>query len=202
MTGTDRRTLQDFYKFCGWKELLTAVNSIDDLRDKALFAATFETGGRAGEVLSLRKNQFIKYPKVTMVRDMLVEKQRNPKRMHRTFPILNKDALMYPLWDYLDTLEDDEPLFKFKYMAYYKRLCAVQSKGSKANLAANMWLRWKGPWWGHRLRAERATQMVVENRAGIFELMKWFGWARVDMPQRYIELTGGDLIKMIYRGEL
>ena len=56
------------------------------------------------------------------------------------------------------------------------------------------WTYYKGPWWPHRIRAERACQLIRDYKYDIFRLKKWFGWSTTKMPELYGDIVPMDLI--------
>ncbi|MBS7616231.1 site-specific integrase [Candidatus Bathyarchaeota archaeon] len=54
-----RLSVKDFVEeFCGWQPLCELINHAESGRNRAFLACLFLTGGRVGEVLSLRKENF------------------------------------------------------------------------------------------------------------------------------------------------
>ena len=176
----ERKSIKyDFLKFCGWEILEKIIKDLEPLHS-ALVCALFETGGRATEVLTLRPEQFDIRGYHVMVLRMPVLKRR--EGVDRTFPIPVSDPLLGPLLSYVETIEDGQRLFPFKYGKLYKIVSSIKEHG---------------PWWPQRFRGERATQLVVEKKFGVFHLMEWFGWAREETPTFYVSLNPEDLIKII-----
>ena len=210
-----RRTIKhSFLKFCGWNVLEDTLNKIDPI-NAPLVCALFETGGRAEEVLTLRPEQFVVEDDYVLVMRMSVLKQREKvytrtksgeyildkkgqrkftwrrREVDRTFPISRSDPLMPPLLSYIKTVKEGDRLFKYKYDKLYKIVRDIQKPEDAKH----------GPWWPHRFRAERATQLVVEKGFDVLGLMEWFGWKRTDTPVNYAKLNPKDLIKKVLRGE-
>jgi integrase len=182
----------DFLNFVGWDQLTSMVNNLDPIT-RSLVATIFETGGRATEVLSLKPEQFdIQEDRgIVMIQRMIVKKRRDKVR-DRTFPILLSDPLMPKMLEHVKQTSPGQPLFSNGYDWMYKKIRDIE-KPLKAK---------HGPWWIHRFRAERATQLVVDQGFGVTELMQWFGWKRPDMPSFYVRLSPEDLVNKIRKGEL
>jgi hypothetical protein len=168
------------------------VDSLDQTT-RSLVATTFETGGRATEVLSLTPEQFEPQESrgIVMVHRMVVKKRRD-KVKDRTFPILLSDPLTEYMLDRVKHTEKGEKVFPYGYAWMYKKIRDIQ-KPEKAL---------HGPWWTHRLRAERATQLVIDQGFSVIDLMRWFGWKRPDMPTFYANLSPEDLVNKIRMGEV
>lgn len=183
---------KDFLNFVGWPQLISMVNNLDQIT-RSLVATTFETGGRATEVLSLKSGQFdVQEDRgIVMIQRMIVKKRRDKVR-DRTFPILLSDPLTIYMLELVDEEDTKKPLFQNGYDWMYKKIRDIEKPlGAK-----------HGPWWIHRFRAERATQLVIDRGFGVIELMKWFGWKRADMPTFYASLSPEDLVNKIRKGEL
>ena len=188
-----RRSIKkDFLSFCGWDVLLELVEDLDPL-PRALVAFLFETGGRASEILTLKHNQIdTQDPEILMVRRMKVLKHR--KDMDRTFPIWRQDPLVAPMLEYINQRPRDSPIFPFSYSKLYKIIRDLQKPLFEQKQGVKLGERGEGvvkhgPWYPHRFRAERASQLVVEKNFSVFELMKWFGWTRSDTPTFYVGLN-------------
>lgn len=210
-----RRSIKhDFLTFCGWNALEDTARGIGQTPG-ALVCALMETGGRASEILTLKPEQFDLRENHVMVMRMKVLKHRQkeylkfkngkfkldknknkifkwvPKPVDRTFPIPLDDPLIDPLMDYISTIKTGDRIFPFGYSKLYKIIRDLD----KPNGAKH------GPWWPHRFRGERATQLVIEKGFGVIQLMKWFGWARTDTPTFYANLSPAELVKMITEGK-
>jgi len=216
-----RRSIKhDFLTFCGWDRLEELIAKIDEPLTKVFVCCLFETGGRASEVLTLTPQQLdIDHKqKIIMIRKMVVLKYRQKeylkdrkgkfkidkdkkrkfkwvrKDVYRTFPILLHDPLVKPILDYLDVRKPfrNELIFPYRYHYFYNRIRDLEKpEGAK----------W-GEWWPHRFRGERATQLIMEAGFSVFDLMKWFGWARTDTPTGYVKLTAKELVEKIVKGSI
>jgi integrase len=188
-----RSVENNFDSWCGIDRLLSIINRLGETT-KSLFCVTYETGGRAMEVLSLRPEQFKvdKKQGIVTVQRMMVEKLRKSKDKTRTFPILLSSPLIEPILDVVNNTKIGEPLFPYGYAWMYKRIRNIEKEEGDTH----------GPWWCHRIRAEKASSLVVEHNFGVIELMDYFGWKRVDTPRFYAKLSPQDLINKILKGEV
>ena len=176
-----------------------------------------ETGGRASEILTLRPEQFDRLDNYVMVRRMKVLKHKEkkylknpdgspqidekgrrkyiwvPKPVDRNFPLPYDDPLLNPLLEWVDSIPRGKPLFDFKYDKLYRIIRDLQ-KPDHPDIK-------HGPWWPHRFRGERATQLVIEKKLTVLDLMNFFGWARQDMPAFYVGLSAEDLVRKIVGGQ-
>lgn len=216
-----RRNIKDTFKqeyggFCGWKKLDSTLNKIDREDSINIFVGLFQTGARAMELPSLKRNQVDLDFSDThiMINSMYVEKQRERINLedmngeplydekgkrayilestegYRTFPI-RKDNPLAPIFiDYVKKFSGDDILYPFSYIQIYYRIALIDmKKGPKTN-----WNKIKGPWWPHRIRAERACQLIRDLRFDVFRLKKWFGWATSQMPELYGDMVPMDLV--------
>jgi integrase len=183
---------KNFLNFVGWGPLISMANNLDPIT-RSLVSTTFETGGRATEVLSLKPEQFDiqKDKDIVMIQRMIVKKRRDKIR-DRTFPILLSDPLTHYMLERVEQTEPRQCLFPYGYDWMYKKIRDIEKPRNMKH----------GPWWIHRFRAERATQLVLTNNFGVIELMRWFGWKRPDMPSFYVGLSPQDLVNKIRKGEL
>lgn len=76
--GMKRWNLNDVKRFVGFEFLEAMMNSTTDIRERALLAALYLTGGRASEILKLKKGDFSPYsedPDNFVCVEMLVAKR-------------------------------------------------------------------------------------------------------------------------------
>lgn len=179
-----RRSTMSIRYFCGWEKLLNLLNKCETLIIRGLIATLFETGGRASEVLSLTKEQFVDKENYILITGMLVLKQTKEENKFRQVPMLKSDKLVQSMVDWVDEVEEGR-LFPYKYDWLYKKVREVDPD-----------------WWPHRFRAERASQLAIEKNLSVPELMKWFGWSSEEMPTHYVRMSVVDLVEKMSRGEL
>lgn len=190
MTGKGKRAINtEYIGFCGWDKILSTTNTLDQTT-KSLFATIFETGGRATEVLSLRKTQFqeIENRGIVLIRGMKVLKHGKPAA--RTFPIRMDDKLYQPMMEAVR--ESKDYLFPYKYRWLYNRIAGINKYEGQTF----------GEWFPHRIRAERASQLVVDNGFGVIDLMGFFNWKNSEMPTFYAKLSPEDLIRKMLEGKI
>lgn len=196
MTGTGKRgvrTSKDFKGFCGWKKIESImVDQTVRESSKDLFTTIFLTGGRASEVLSLRKNNFnLNHLDKGYIVVERMKVLKNDEDAERTFPIRLSEPVTERLLKLLDATEG--ALFPYSYSWLYKWISTI-NKYEGRNF---------GEWFPHRLRAERASQLLQDYKFGVFELMSFFGWKTSDMPTWYASLSPDALIKlMMEKGKL
>ena len=164
-----RHSVQDISSFCGYQVLRDLMVNAD-LDTERLIPILFLTGGRLNEIMPLKRSNFIiggedkdtqrsDFIKVT---GMVVEKQK--ETTWRTFSWHRSEPLTDDLLDYLYTLGKDELLIKQSASWVYKRITnLVRDEDGKS------------VWWSHRLRAERASQLVTSYNFTDAMLMRWFG---------------------------
>ena len=114
------------------------------------------------------------------------------KAGYRTFPIRWDFPLAKDFVKYVERFSGDEVMYPYTYNQIYYRIAQIGMKlppgVSRADGAYHM-----GPWWPHRLRAERACQLIRDMRYDVFRLMGWFGWSSQDMPLEYGSIQGAGL---------
>lgn len=208
----------DYGGFCGWSKVQKIIKDIDDVDTKNIFMGLLKTGCRAMELPTLKKRHFnLNFSDTQiMVQGMYVEKQKdaipliddngNPilkngkrtytfesKEGYRTFPIRKDEPLSTELIDYVKkTPNDNDVLFPYTYGQIYYRIAMIQNTlpgGTRPD-----WYNFKGPWWPHRIRSERACQLIRDLHYDIFRLKKWFGWSSSQMPELYGGMVPMDLI--------
>jgi len=195
MTGKNKRSVKDktYLDFCGWDKLkaVTLDQTIPETT-RELFATIFLTGGRSSEVLTLFKEQFkiLKNEGYILVQRMTVLKHKEPDE--RSFPIRLDDPIIDSLISVLDKTKPRERLFPYKYRWLYKHISTINKFDDK-----NF-----GEWFPHRLRAERAKELVDERDYGILELMTFFKWSTADMAGWYAGQSPKRMIELMMRGKL
>jgi integrase len=223
LTGKGPRRTTDTFKqyvggFSGWKKIADAMLH-NDPETYAIFLGLFKFGCRAMELPTLRKRQidFDFDDESIMVRGMYVEKQKetiflvdekgeplykNGKRMFRfegkagfrSFPIRKDEHFTYELKQYVDRFKDDESiLFPYTYNQMYYKICKI-GMVIPPGVRATRWNEFKGPWWLHRIRSERACQLIKNLHYDTFSLQKWFGWSSSQMPETYATISPLDLL--------
>ena len=217
-----------FAGFAGWDYLAQSVEDVDE-DTKALFGTLFETGTRGSECLMLEPKMFVKHPDYVMVVNAPVLKHRvklrdangmlqfrkdkdgkflrgkdglglpiwERKDTWRTFPIPLSDTLAAPMMDWVESHKGDKYLFggldkPIYYRWLYSRIASI-GKPKDASF---------GEWFPHRLRAERACELIMEKGFDIFSLMGWFGWSRSETPLFYAKIAPMDLVRLVLKGEI
>ncbi len=123
----DEITKSEGWSYTGWpKETAEEKQRIIDryhLRDRALVSLTYLIGSRESETLRLRKKQFIREPKEKRILVDSVElsksykkgKQRNVSYRLGYLPLTGeREPLSRIVLEYIETLEPEDKLFKFK----------------------------------------------------------------------------------------
>jgi len=126
---------------------------------------------------------------------------------YRTFPIRKDNPLAQDFINYVKKFSNktkndrDRVLYPYTYNQIYYRIATIGMKLPEWETRAN-WCKYKGEWWPHRLRGERACQLIRDLRYDIFRLKGWFGWSSDDMPSTYGQIQGAGLeedMKVVYR---
>jgi integrase len=187
-----KRSVQNnFFQRMEPDRLLSMVNGLGEIT-KSLFSVAYETGGRAMEVLSLKPEQFTVDSNrgIVMVNRMMVEKLR--KKGDRTFPILLSSPYTKIILELVEHTKPNEFLFPYGYSWMYKKIRDIEKEEGDKH----------GPWWCHRIRAEKATSLVIDHKFSVIDLMEFYGWKRTETPTFYVKLSPQDLINKILKGEV
>jgi integrase len=218
---------QHFGGFYGWEKIRDILTHLQDKDARIIMLGLLKTGCRAMELPRLKRSQVdLEYsPTQIMIRGMYVEKQKeaivlvdekgdalmkNGKKMFRfegkegfrNFPFPKKEPMSDLFMEYVKTKKPDEILFNYNYDKIYHKICTIQMKPIPLGVSSARWNEFKGPWWCHRIRSERACQLIKEYRYDTIRLMKWFGWSSSQMPQVYADISPEDLMvdgDVVYR---
>lgn len=183
-----KRSVKEIIEFCGWPYLVDLIKRAKSLRDAALIATLFLTGGRISEVLSLRRKDFdlTVEPEVIVLRRMMISKRHKKIGEHivngekkwitekilayRSFAI-RKDELIAPaLLSYLETLSPDDILFPFSRQWAHKIVRDLSGQ------------------WPHWFRAQRACQLAEDHDLDINSLMEFFKWRDQKTAMQYTNM--------------
>ena len=172
-----------FFGFVGWQTLTEIVQQLDE-RTREVFLVGFFTGSRANEIL-------LTPPECFKIRDTTIDcvgvpcfkkiKGNNFKDgsvKERNFAINRAEPLTDMLVDILEKKRGEEKLFSFGYDTFYRLIRNIQKPKNARH----------GPFWPHRLRAERASQLVEDYDASTYLLKQYFGWVRDATPGLYVSL--------------
>lgn len=200
------------------------LHGCNDWYAQAIFLTEFKTMGRAMECASLQRRNFDleQFKDQIYVKGMNVEKQKeaiyltddkgNPLlkngKQKYTFESIEATRNFYipkfePLTkgfikaielaendnDYILTNPYGEP---YKYHQMYYKVCGI---GVPQNgFGGTGWNKRKGEWWQHRIRSERACELVLDYKYDLFKLMAYGGWRSSEMPLEYIGITPAQLM--------
>lgn len=205
----ETRITRDVRAFVGWKY----IEKIIELSPRPIIPiAIFLTGGRAQEVLMLRREMFAEFDDYYEVVGMPVLKRfdvigkyidpdgkrrwRTELRMERrTFPILKIEPYSDWLWKYSQDSKD--LLFEFKgfkdqYWQLYNIIRKTKHPPNPYAPKKNLYPHW--------LRGQRAAQLRVEYGLDIDELMRFFGWKSFKTAQHYAGMSSRDLADSMMQG--
>jgi len=175
---------KDFFGFIGWKKLVPLVKSLEGETQDA-FVVGFFTGGRANEILLLQPRMFRVREKTIRVVGMPAFRKVRWKHYedgymgYRNFSINRAEPLTDLLVDLVERKKENRPLFDFKYGKLYRLIADIRKEEGENH----------GPWWVHRLRAERASQLAEDYRASTYMLKEYFKWSRDETPNWYVSLS-------------
>ena len=164
-------------KFCGWGTLASLVKKAPSVKVGALIATLFETGCRISELLQLKADQFEIEDGWIMVygAPVLKKGKASEAEKRRNIPIPRTEPLVSVMTDFVEKSKTKKLFSKSRIWAWRK-------------------IKETDPgWWPHRLRTERATQLVVEYGFNVPKLMRWFNWSTLKTPTSYVRLSVEDL---------
>lgn len=202
-----RRSVLSLVGYCGRKALEDAYYSVsgDDEKTAFTFATLFVTGCRACEAIDLRRFMF-EYSKTIhgteFIQARYVPVLKHRQRSNRDFPISLRDPLV-PEFQKILSISDYEASHGFigkgdiyglikTYGSIYYRIGKIQRKrGDKL-----------GPWYPHRLRHERAAQLVADHKFDVPRLMSWFSWKTGKETTKCVSMSPQDLIRWILGEEV
>jgi len=221
-----RRAVTDLdgKQFIGWGALVKMCEAAMDTsrytweqqflcqRDRALIAILFLTGARAEEVVKLRKSMFsfdeewiygkgipvVKSWRYLDSKKTIQEKQARgekpktkslPKTREIVFP--RREPLSELLIEWLDNVEDY--LFPSKFHRHRKHLSPTRAYQIVTDLATRTGL----DVWVHRLRSERCSQLTLEYKFGIRDIMRFFAWESEKTARRYVHESLEDMKQRI-----
>ena len=159
----------------------------DDTQQRSLYFTTiFITGGRIGEVVTLRPNQIRSDDKIIKIENMEVFKRR--RRFTRTVFIKRKDNPLADIFiKFVEACETDyllpgygspfsteiDPTAHISTTHVYKRIVSIDP---------NIWPHW--------IRDQRSWHLSAPEEKGgrgfdAYLLKVWFEWASMEMPAYY-----------------
>ncbi len=165
------------------EEIGRIVDACNNQRDRALIFVGYESGARAGEILSLRLRdiELDRYGAVAIVKGKTGERRI---RLIRSVPDLqlwlnihplreNKDASLWPTrWNKTEPIT---PMHFHRLLVKYSRIAGVNKRVHP-----------------HLLRHSRATHLA--NVLTEAQMREFFGWVKgSDMPEVYVHLSGRDV---------
>jgi len=125
----------------------------------------------------LKKNIIFTNIKGKNIMVVSMENRKNRKITRKSLPIpIEKEApFINMLKEYLNTLEDDAPLFPF-------------GTGKARKIIAKCGMN------PHFLRDIRLTHMITLYHFDTFQLVKFAGWTNINPAERYVRLSITDLV--------
>jgi len=223
---TIETTFRELYGgFCGWKTLCRTMEGITNEDGRIIFNGIFQLGCRALELPTLHRRQvdLDSDDECIWIRSMEVEKHRAkeyidnveesqgrhiykdakgmfillPTVKHRTFPIMKDNPLSKIFIDHVEKISPEDKIYPYTYGQISYRICLIDTTLPQGYYEKGWWYC-RGPWWPHRIRAERACQLRRDYKYDAYSLKKFFGWATTRMPDVYVDMLPLDLkVEMI-----
>ncbi len=185
-------------QWMGWKTFNTIVDETAD-RDKDthdLFLALFFTGCRAGELLTIKRSNFVlntleEDPRFFSAYGVRVFKhfkhnlfeETHKSAFRKKFDITTSEPRCNEFIEFLKEKGEDDCeklLFSFSYPTLYRKI-VLFIKTLKL--------------FPHLIRAHRASELVSVHNFSVFQLMLWFGWLTPETPMDYVKLSSKDILK-------
>lgn len=171
------------------EEIRCIVDACNTQRDRALIFMGYESGARAGELLSLRLRdvELDRYGAIVIVKGKTGERRI---RLVLSVPDLQLWLNIYPLRD-----NKDAPLWPSRWIktrpitvTHFHRLLVKYAKVAGVNKRV----------YPHLLRHSRATHLA--NVLKEAQMREYFGWTkRSEMPSVYVHLSGRDVDHTLLR---
>ena len=202
----ETRLERDVKSFCGWSYIKELVHLCSF---PELIMGLFLTGGRATELLQLRKGHFREFNeyyevfgmpvlKRYKVLDITVQedghKRYKTELLHheRTFPILKSEPFSKELWDYAQACKDYLFSFSPEYDDPYGKLYwLVRNIPAPPNPYAPTHL------YPHWFRGQRASQLRIEYNLDVDQIMRFFEWKTFEVARRYAGMSSKDLAQVM-----
>jgi len=170
------------------QEIEEAIFNVQDIRDKALIATLYLTGGRISEVLKLYRED-LSFQKLEE-REYLVVKLQTLKRKkgveERLIPIPTREPLLQYLIQWLSFVKLGQPVF-YSYHNPDKPIDRHQAWRIIKKASEKLWC--------HLLRHGRLSELATEMTA--FELQQFAGWSDVRPALYYVSLDWKQLARKI-----
>ena len=173
-------------------EIIALVNAAKEPRVKALIMVTYDSGGRAGEILNLRIRdvEFTEYGAKIRI---------TGKTGERTIALIKSEPYLRQ-WLNVHPLRDDPNAYVFitKWKKEYKRITISAFEKTLKRLAEKAGI--KKNVYPHMLRHTRGTNLA--SKVTEQELKIIMGWTKDSrMASVYVHLSGRDAEKAILRAE-
>ena len=211
----ETRIKRDVKTFIGWSyiEKLVELSAYPEV-----VIGLFLTGGRASEVLELRKQMFAEFDDYYEIVGMPVFKRYDVVEKYidsfgkrrwktelvmerRTFPLLKSESFSTELWEYAQSCQDKLYEFKNKKGVLWKdQYWQLYNIIHKIKAPPNPYAPKKI--YPHWLRGQRAAQLRVEYNLDIDKLMRFFGWESYATAQHYAGMSSRDIADAMMKGKV
>ena len=197
------RTSPELGGFCGWRRLQEVWGTLEG-DSLAIMIGLFTLGCRAGELRQVSTNQIhLDYSQHQVeVRSMYVSKWRREKVSpnYRTFHLNKSEPAYLYLEEQIENTPRGESMFPFSYNQIYYRIALIENTLDKTRGdRSSDWVNHKGPWWPHRVRADRACQLIKDYSFTSYALKKWFGWVSDEQPNLYGSMSNLDVARLMLK---
>jgi len=169
----ERRSVEKLIHFwMDWEKFMALVDSLDHETAFAVLTL-FKTGGRACEILGLKRSQcgYTSRHGVELfeIRRMTVLKWHSEKDQWRNVGI-RMDEQLTKQW--IDMMPEAGELFDYNYKHLYYIIKNIQYPDDLG-------------FWPHRFRAERAIQLRDERSFDALQLQQFFKMSSIETPLHY-----------------
>jgi len=216
-----RSVEEDVQRFDGWEKIISLAKKLELARDRALYSATFLTGGRISEVLSLECDNFIVDEDFVCVRDMpllkrydkvgsWIERVDKPPDnvLRRLFVRDEKTGTWYRQRYNTKRKVERRPDFYFPRAEPLVPILIdwLDRVGSGRLFDIGRVRAWqifnKIGIYPHWLRAQRASCLISFWGFTMEEMMEWMGWEELSTARRYGKMGGRRLAEKFRRVQI
>lgn len=174
-------------------EVLMIIDHAGSLRDKALFGLLYESGCRAGEILSMKVKN-IEFLDNGGCAATFPKGKTGPRRVliFNFAPFLRQWMEAHPMKDNPDATLWPTSDYRYAPLSYIGLKYILRETVKKTGIKKRVWI--------HGFRHSRATHLAEHLTEQ--QMKKYLGWtAGSDMPATYVHLSGKDIdnaIKIMY----
>src|SRR3990172_772865 len=198
MSVADKITEKESKIIWSQGKIRAVAKSIPNIRNRALFILEYLTGGRVGEIVCrVQKSDFEKIilngVSFLQINNLHTEKNRKRPVRELIFPIEKEKMLIDMLYEYLDSVNDDDILFNFTRQRAWQIIHPIILKNKPIALQKTL----NG---NHYLRHCRNTHLALIYDFNEYELQEWNGWSDIRPARVYVHVKKKDIARKFMGG--